>query len=156
MGFGGNVKLVKADKTYINIIFDWANDPVVRKWSFSKDSIKYEDHVKWFHNKMNDPNCIYFIGKENDKNIGQIRLDISENSGIISFSVDKEYRGRGYGLKLLQMLENYILSNMDFENFNLIGCVKKENISSVKCFLQCGYTANNKSSYIEFIKTLNG
>lgn len=147
--------LIKADETHINTTFKWANDCDVRKYSFNTENIQYEDHVKWFNNKINDPNCIYFIGIDGDKNIGQIRLDISENSGIISYSIDKEYRGHGYGFQLLQMLEKYILSNTNFRNFRLIGRVKQENISSVKCFLKCGYTANDKIDFIEFTKILN-
>lgn len=147
--------LIKADETHINTTFKWANDCDVRKYSFNTENIQYEDHVKWFNNKINDPNCIYFIGIDGDKNIGQIRLDISENSGIISYSIDKEYRGHGYGFQLLQMLEKYILSNTNFRNFRLIGRVKQENISSVKCFLKCGYTTNDKTDFIEFTKILN-
>lgn len=148
--------LIKADETHIKITFDWANDSDVRKYSFNTENIQYEDHVKWFNNKINDPYCFYFIGVDGDKSVGQIRLDVSENSGIISYSVAKERRGQGYGLQLLQTLEKYILSNLNFHNFNLIGRVKQENISSVKCFLKCGYTANNKSGFIEFTKILNG
>lgn len=147
--------LIKADETHIKITFDWANDCDVRKYSFNTENIQYEDHVKWFNNKINDPNCIYFIGVEGDKNIGQIRLDIFENSGIISYSIDKEYRGHGYGLQLLQILEKYILNYTDFHNFNLIGRVKQENISSIRCFLKCGYTEINKPDFIEFTKALN-
>jgi len=145
---------VRADKTHIKITFDWANDCDVRKYSFNEKKIKYEDHAKWFNNKINAPDCIYFIGTDGDKNVGQIRLDISENSGIISYSVAKEYRGQGYGLQLLQTLEKYILDNSEYLDFYLIGRVKSENTASVRCFLKCGYTANNKPDFIEFTKII--
>lgn len=147
--------LVKADETHTDITFEWANDYDTRRYSFHTENIQFKNHVKWFKEKINSPDCIYFIGVSDGKNIGQIRLDTSENSGVISYGVDKKYRGQGYGVQLLKLLEKYIFDNLDFLNFNLIGRVKKENISSVKCFLKCGYMQSDKADYIEFTKLLS-
>ena len=51
--------LRKVTEGDMGLLFKWANDPVVRKWSFNKQPITLEEHKCWFSEKYNDPNTIY-------------------------------------------------------------------------------------------------
>ena len=44
--------LRKATIEDMDLLFQWANDPVVRKNSFSTAEISYEEHTKWYHNLL--------------------------------------------------------------------------------------------------------
>ena len=59
--------------------------------------------------------------------VGQVRLEIKNNNAIICYSIDRNFRGRGYGEKILDLLEKEIKIHMPFIN-KLIGDVKYENI----------------------------
>ena len=43
------------------LLFDWRNDPLVRRNSFTTDPIAWEDHVRWFGRLMDDPQARQYI-----------------------------------------------------------------------------------------------
>lgn len=81
--------------------FKWANDPVIRKHSFSKAEIRKEEHVLWFERKIQSEDCIYLIALKDDISVGSIRFDLNEGDALISYLVDPLYHGYGYGQVLL-------------------------------------------------------
>ncbi len=58
------LSLRQVTKDDVDLLFRWANDPVVRKWSFNKQPITLEEHKCWFREKYNDPNTIMWILEE--------------------------------------------------------------------------------------------
>lgn len=132
------IELRPATEQDKELLFQWANDRMVRENSFSTQQITWEEHVKWFDAKMNDRNTKMFIAVGNGESIGQIRLDIEENMGIISYSIAFPYRGLGYGKVILELLEKCITQQIK-EPFVLCGKVKEKNIASQKSFLRLGY-----------------
>lgn len=87
------------------LIWRWANDPDVRDVSFSQDYISYDDHKKWFNEKLSDPACYFWIAVDQKDNlIGQIRFDARQNGSVdISISIAKEFRGKNYGSILIDI-----------------------------------------------------
>jgi spore coat polysaccharide biosynthesis protein SpsF len=137
-----------------DLLFDWANDNYVRKNSFNSNKITYEDHIKWFQKKLELDNCIIYIGEENNNTIGQIRLDINNNTGIINYSIDKHYRGEGYGTKMLQELERTLERENLVEINKLIGKVKHNNIPSQRVFEKCKYKVMDSEEYLIYSKEI--
>ena len=88
----------------IELLFTWANDPEVRRNSFNPDPISYDGHKRWFENMMNDPEVLQFIIMDEEKPVGQIRLNINGDEAEISYSVVSDCRGKGYGRKMLQLI----------------------------------------------------
>lgn len=110
------------------LLYEWVNQKEVRQNSLSTSLIAWENHLKWFKNKLKDEYSHIFIFFWEKKPIGQVRLDLEKDSWAINYSVDKEYRGKGLGTKILQEILN-------FENFeNFAALVKKDNIGSRKVF----------------------
>lgn len=126
------------------LLFKWANEESVRKNSVISDKIELDNHIKWFNNKMNDKNCKMLIITKDNIDVGQIRIDILNNVGIISYSIDKMFRGQGIGTEALKLIK------LKLNNINLVGVVKKENKSSTKAFENAGYKRIDKDDYIEF------
>jgi spore coat polysaccharide biosynthesis protein SpsF len=151
----GDVKLRLAREEDCDLLFKWVNDPDVRKNSFNNKEISYEEHVEWFYRKINSPSSCVFIaynGKENP--IGQIRVEIEDNIGIISYSISEPYRGRGYGTELLFKLPEKIKEKEVCVKI-LKGKVKKDNLPSRKAFLKAGYEEKDKGNYFEYIKKID-
>lgn len=135
------------------LLFKWANDDEVRKNAFNTAIIKFEEHSKWFIDKMNSDKCFIFICYDEKIPLGQIRIDISTNKGIIDYSIDKKYRGNNFGTKMLGLIEKEVLSIIPKIDI-LIGEVKYSNIGSQKAFEKNNYKKVEKEDFIFYTKTL--
>lgn len=119
-------------------IWQWANDPEVRAVSFSTECIPYENHVKWFKAKLNDPNCRWYIAEDSQhESVGQVRFDINGNQATISISLGRKFRGRGYGSTLIQLASQNILDASKVAGIHAF--IKKENVGSLKAFQKAGF-----------------
>lgn len=148
-----NITLKRASKKDCNLLFNWANDTEVRKNSFNNNKILYEDHIKWFNNKINSDKCIIFIVQFKYTPVGQVRIDIEGETGLISYSIDKSYRGKGLAIVMLSLLEDEIKKNGIYI-YKLIGFVKFENIASQKVFENLKYNKIIQSEFLEYEKTI--
>ena len=147
---------VKADMNYIDVIFKWANDETTRQNAFNTSQITYEEHVKWYTNKINEENTLFYICKHGEENVGQIRVELDGTDAIISYSVDKNYRGKGIGKILLGHVEKLTKSCFYpiYSRIDLVGKVKYTNIPSQRCFISEGYRMSDCGEYLEFRKTI--
>lgn len=141
--------LRKATAEDKDLLYRWANDPTVRANAFSTASICYEDHQKWFAARMKDPDTILYILMVEDEPIGQIRLTLEGEKALIDYSIAKEYRGKGYGKKMLALLETVIR-----EFYPQIKClvaqVKAGNDTSKNAFLRNDF----QEHYVEYVKIM--
>ena len=132
------IKLRKVEYSDIDLLYRWANDPIVRKNSFNSAPISFDAHKDWFNKMMDDPSVFQFILMDENTPVGQIRLNINGEDAEIGYSVASEYRGRGYGHKLLQLL--VCLVKEDYPQIKrLIAKVKPENSVSKELFEKEGY-----------------
>ena len=132
------VYLRKAEKGDMDLLFKWANDPVVRANSFNSELIPYENHVKWFDKMMEDPAILQFILIDDDTPVGQIRLNVDGEEAEIGYSIGSEFRGQGYGHRILQLIAEEFDTEYPCVK-TLIAKVKPENIASKKLFESEGY-----------------
>ncbi|WP_159634874.1 GNAT family N-acetyltransferase [Sphingobacterium composti Ten et al. 2007 non Yoo et al. 2007] len=147
-----SVYLRKATFEDVTITYNWANDPITRKYSFSKDYIPFENHQNWYKSKITDKNCTYLILENSIKTpLGSIRVDVKGEVGLISYLVAPKYQGRGLGKLLVKNCEEYL------ENYNpmvkiLEGYVMEENLASINIFKGLGYTEVSTQEGFKFIK----
>jgi len=124
------VKLRQVTEKDCRLIWNWANDPQVRAGSFSTDSIPYENHRQWFESKLNDPSCFFFIAENrNGEPVGQVRFDFEGKEANISISLDREFRDKGYGSKLIQLAAKKISDVSEVDKIHAY--IKKENTASL-------------------------
>jgi len=138
------------------LTFGYASDEAIRRYSFTGSNITYEGHVKWFHSKLSDPNCYYFIFEKNKKPIGTIRLDIKvEGIAMISYLIDSAFHGLGYGKWMLAGCMEYI-KDQKLPISQLTGEVLKANIASVKVFEKLNFrVCDEDAQSLTFIKEIN-
>lgn len=132
-----------------DLLFKWVNDSEVREMAFNTNAVLYEDHKKWFYNKLNSKLTHIFIACVDGKPIGQIRIDLENDEGIICYSIDSNFRGQGYGSKVLKEIIK-IVTDSDINVSKLIGKVKHNNIKSCKAFENAGYKRIERKDYIEY------
>ena len=134
------------------LLLDWRNEGSVRENSFHTEIIAYEDHVNWLGRKLEDDAEIMRILMCAGKPVGQIRLSRDESGVEISYSIDKDFRGCGYGKEIIRLGEA-LLAEQGYKGM-LKGLVKKENEASRRVFLSLGYREKEKEDFLEYTKTL--
>lgn len=132
------VVLRKAVPSDMEILFKWANDPLVRKNSFNSEPISYETHKAWFKRMMDNPEIHQYILVDGGLEVGQIRLNVDGREAEIGYSIAPEYRGMGYGKKILQLIKEEVHKDLP-QISTLVAKVKPDNNASNKAFASEGY-----------------
>ncbi|MBC8399226.1 MAG: GNAT family N-acetyltransferase [Flavobacteriales bacterium] len=131
-----------AIKSDVYLLYEWANDKLVREQSFQVNEIKFDEHIKWFNNKISDKNSILYILEVQKKPFCLIRFDITKKAATIGISIDKTYRGKGLAVKALELgCKRYFNNN----NKDILAYIKKKNFSSVKSFERAGFTFSKET-----------
>lgn len=102
------VTLKVATLKEMELLYAWANDDLVRNNSLNQDVISWEEHCEWYKSKLNAQNCVINIIVAHDENrpVGQIRLDSIGEFKYIDYSISEQFRGNGYGyLGVKEVLE---------------------------------------------------
>ena len=133
------VLLRRATEDDLSKTFEWASNPIIRKFFFNVKPVHFEEHKNWFKLRLLNPNSFYYIGLINSKEFGSIRFDIQDDKAIVSYLIDPKFQGAGLGTVLLKKgIE--LISKQDGIKISLVqGEVLKENVASVKIFKKLGY-----------------
>lgn len=130
----GILTLRVADQNDVDVTFLWANNPKVRAFSFNQNEIVFDDHQKWFLNKVNSQECYYFLFERDKIAIGSIRFDLKFDEAIISYLIDPNYFGCGFGSALLERGIEQLIDLKDNRISKVVGFVIETNIPSIKAF----------------------
>ena len=142
-----------ARKQDVDLIFEWANDSTVRSFSFNSEPIPYENHIKWFARLLDSDCAKMYIMIKDGVPVGQIRISIIGDEAEIGYSIAKESRGKGYGTRIVKLLESECRGNGSLKR--LVARVKSVNELSSKIFVSNGYKQIScEDNVITFIKEL--
>ena len=125
--------LRRATEADMELLYQWANDSVVRENSFSATEINYEEHQKWFRELLEDPLCRQYIYVYDGEDIGQIRLTITDNNAEIGYSIQQDKRCMGHGNKMIRLIKQKVKDEFPHVS-KLIAKVKPSNVASIYCF----------------------
>lgn len=147
------LSLRKAEKEDIDLIYEWANDPVTRASSFNTAQIPYEDHVKWFSDVLTRNDRTLLVAVDGDTPVGQMRIDDCGSFAELSYTIAPSFRQRGYGRELIACTLQYIKSHEDeYSNKDTVTArVKPGNTGSSHMLLSNGFIKRSVSdTYIEY------
>ena len=132
-----SISIKKATINDAKLYFDWANEHEVRSNSLNSAPISWENHIKWFEKKLQDKNTFFYIFMFDKIGLGQVRIDLIDNEiGLINYSIDKQFRGLGFGTIIINKIIIELAGTVS--KFNAI--VKKENVASIKIFEKLGFS----------------
>lgn len=156
MGDETSIFLRNAQKEDILLLFCWVNDPIVRQSAFCTENITFRSHKQWFLQSLNSDVRQIFILQKGELPIGQVRLEQKNHEWFIDYSIDAAWRGRGYGTKILQLIEEKLSKGTV-----LVAEVKNTNIPSQKVFESLGYERmynkrDNIMTYKKYISSTRG
>lgn len=133
-----NTTLRVANKNDVELIFNWANDPLVRENAINKENIKWEDHRVWFNKRILSNKTHIFILEQDSIPVGQIRFDKDEDGFLIDYSVDSSFRKKGYGTMLVDQGCRSLKKELDTA-VTILAQVKDINRGSSKIFINLGF-----------------
>jgi UDP-2,4-diacetamido-2,4,6-trideoxy-beta-L-altropyranose hydrolase len=134
------LQLRHATQDDCSLLWEWANEAATRKASFTHRHIAWEEHQKWFTQKINDPACHILIAcGPGGKPVGQVRFEITGESARVSTSVEKDERNKGYGSSMIRIASDHLFR---MTPVNVIHAyVKDNNPSSLLAFKDAGFAS---------------
>ena len=103
MTTNGKLRIRSATWDDAEILWKWANDPTVRSRSYNPDPIPFDSHKEWFSNRLESDATRFYVLMEDDIAVGQIRYDRKDGDAVISFSIDRDHRGKKLGIEILKL-----------------------------------------------------
>ena len=130
------IKLRKAEKADVNLIFDWSNDELVREQSYNSQKIELKAHIKWYNNKYQDPKSLFLILELKNEPFGLVRFDIQKQNAIVGVLIGSNYRGKGLSINsLILACSEYFKSN----DKPILAYIKETNKASITAFGKAGF-----------------
>lgn len=119
-------------------LWNWANDPHTRAVSFSSKPIPWEDHLRWFTEKLHSNDCVlYKATNQHGVPLGLARFDLGQGGPVISVNLDPDFRSLGLGSELIHIATERVMREKNPGKVDAL--IKKENAASVKAFIKAGY-----------------
>ncbi|MFH0840011.1 MAG: GNAT family N-acetyltransferase [Candidatus Omnitrophota bacterium] len=133
-------------------ILNWRNDPTVQSNFFDSRRISFEEHMRWYKEKLRDPDAALYISRYGNDRIGVIRFEKKKAAVSVSVNVAPHLIGKGFGSEIIRLgTERYYAETK--QNVPVVAEIKIENISSQKAFRKAGYNKKTKDkAKIVFIR----
>lgn len=125
-------------------IWQWNNDPLVRKMSFKTEPIAWETHEKWYRARMIDEESVMYVGTDLfGEDIGLVRFQLYNGVADIGVVIALEFRGKGYGTVLIsEGTKRCFSKRVDVKSVRAL--VRSENDASLKAFKSAGFVENHR------------
>ena len=138
------LKLRPVEESDCKRLWQWANDPEVRRQSYNTEEIPWEDHKEWFQRKRLSDDCTIYIAECEGDPVGQIRFDVEDERSVVDVHVDPDQHGKGFGTKIIKEGTGKFLDLSDLNQVHAY--IKIDNIASCRAFEKAGYAYHGKSS----------
>ncbi len=132
------VALRFASPTDEALLLELANDPVVRRASFSDAAITAEEHHRWLVERLADQHTVLLVARRGHDLVGQVRFQIEHDRAVVSISLAERYRGLGFAERLLARATDTFRSARPAVGM-LVARAKVDNAASLRLFESAGY-----------------
>lgn len=110
-------------------------------------TVTVEEHLTWLAAALADPRWHVYVARDDDREtyVGTCRLTVTAvgDEADVSLAVDVRYRGRGYGVQILDRLLADVAAT---PVRRLCAVVKPENVASLRAFVDAGYVVEAVSA----------
>ncbi len=138
LSLSASLTIRKANAEDLMLVYNWNNDPEVRRQSFNPEPIPLANHQAWFGARLSDATTPIYIAEAKGVPAAQIRFTLQGSTATIGYLIAREYRGKGLGhVVLLKGVERL---KHDHPEATLVeGLVQRENPASVRAFEKAGF-----------------
>jgi RimJ/RimL family protein N-acetyltransferase len=136
------------------LLFEWANDTEVRKWSNDKNPIKLNNHKVWLRQKLSDANVLMWIIEYNRRPAGMVRLEKESDNIELHYLIEPKSRGKGLASKMVELALNE--ASTYWKIIRVFAHTLPGNVASIKSLKKagffCAYSNNEKNCYVHIVK----
>ena len=127
-----------ANRSDCEDVYMWRSDFISRTMSFNSKIPSYKEHIHWFNSSLNNANRELYVGVVGSTKIGICRFDRNRKCGVdeVSININPNFRGRGYGKRLLA---SSIKCFQKIKQNELLARIKPKNVVSLKIFKSLGF-----------------
>lgn len=122
------------------LMFKWCQDKDIYEW-FEQRPLTFDEIKNKYKKKIDEGKQELLIININQNDIGFVQIYKYENEvDTYEFDVfigNKNYRHKGYGVKIINEINNYISAN--YNTKAIILRPFKRNINAINCYKKCGY-----------------
>jgi RimJ/RimL family protein N-acetyltransferase len=120
------------------LLWLWRNDPTTRAVSFRTASIPWEEHERWFLDRLGAADTrILIVLDARGERVGYVRFQLEGTDARISVGIAPGHRGRGYGSTAIRLGADLLLSSG--ETRRILALIKGSNPSSQRAFERAGF-----------------
>lgn len=154
-----DILIRRAEEKDMILYFHWANDEAVRRHSIQKKPITLDEHRVWFLKKVADPQVFLYLFEKDGIPVGQTRIEVNGEIGILSYSLDRSFRGKGLGAIVVRLGLEAISREKPAGLHVIKGWVQATNHASIRIFEKLGFRlidqdVINGESYLVFERPL--
>jgi RimJ/RimL family protein N-acetyltransferase len=85
-----------------DLLLEWRNDPLTRRFAFNPAEVAPDEHAAWFARVMRNEHVAIFVAEERGAPVGQVRLErTGTDDAEVHIVVAPGARGRGLASELL-------------------------------------------------------
>lgn len=129
-------------------LWEWRNEPSIRAVSFHTEPISYEEHQRWFAQKLRDSSTRIFIALDvHGEAVGYVRFKIAGPRAEISVAIDHRQRAKGYGASAIQRAAEHLLSTGAAQR--IVAQIRSGNPASLRAFQRAGFLVRPDASEME-------
>ena len=134
------IRLRHARKSDCELLFDWVNDPSVRRSAFNQETIDYSQHQAWFNSKLLNDCTEIFIAEQHGSALGQVRFEIDGTAAEIDVSIASTHRGRNLAWELIKTACSEIFQLRPPVE-KIVAHIKTDNHASTRSFAKAGFSS---------------
>lgn len=120
-------------------LFRWRNHPEVRRDFFNARAVGWEEHEKWFKEKISDPGSSVYMAGFWGERIGTVRFEPKDGAIKVSVMLSPLFIGKGLGAEVIRLCTERFIEEKRPDR-PIVAEIKKENIRSIKAFERAGYS----------------
>ena len=142
------IRIRKHTREDISYKLKWLSDPYVRYLIGEKPNKKanLKEELKWFKDYEKKKNKKFFTICDNKTPIGFMGLSyidkVNNNSDLFIIIGDKNYRGKGFGRKVMMWLLDYGFKKLKLHKIKLQ--VMEKNTSAIRLYESLGFKNEGK------------
>ena len=141
---GDGLYLRPVEETDCHLLWEWANESLVRDMALQTEPILFADHERWFKRKLHAIDAFIYLLEKDGIPVGQVRFDLlTEKAAEIDVSIAKEFRGSRLGLSLITCGVKRVFAECKNIEF-LVALIKKRNDPSRHMFQRAGFCASGE------------
>jgi UDP-2,4-diacetamido-2,4,6-trideoxy-beta-L-altropyranose hydrolase len=143
--FNMNATVRRATISDCYLLFEWTNDPDVRRQSFNSEPVTLDEHTSWFNRKLADPSTVIYIFEVKGVPVAVVRFDTGRDT-VINYSLDRRHRGKGWAALILKKAMTHLFAE-EAGVPGVIGFVKHHNLGSCKVFESLGFVRSEAQEF---------